>query len=75
MMMSASLDFYCDSLLKQQSVGRHDAPLGHIILISSQPVSALTPYCCVISGKHQIPLFGLWIDPTRPELEPTIYRT
>ena len=37
------LDFYCASSLKQQSVGRHVAPLGHIILIPSQPVFALTP--------------------------------
>jgi len=31
------------SSLKQQSADRHDAPLGHIILIPSQPVFALTP--------------------------------
>ena len=28
---------------KQQSAGRHIAPLGHIILIQSQTVFALTP--------------------------------
>jgi hypothetical protein len=39
----AELDFYSTSLLKQQSVGRHVAPLGHIILIPSQPVFALSP--------------------------------
>ena len=41
----AELDFYtCSaSSLKQQSVDRHVAPLGHIILILSQPVFALTP--------------------------------
>jgi len=32
------LDFYSTSSLKQQSAGRHDAALGHIILIPSQPV-------------------------------------
>ena len=33
------LDFYCvSSLQKQQSVCRHVASLGHIILIPSQPV-------------------------------------
>jgi hypothetical protein len=32
------LDFYSASSLKQQSVGRHVAPLGHIFLIPSQPV-------------------------------------
>jgi predicted alpha/beta hydrolase len=38
------LDFYRASSLKQQSVGRHVAPLGHIILIPSrQPVFALSP--------------------------------
>jgi hypothetical protein len=39
----AELDFYSASSLKQQSAGRHVAPLGHIIMISSQPVFALTP--------------------------------
>jgi hypothetical protein len=43
MMMSASLDFYSDSSLKQQSTDRHVAPLKHIILIPSQPVVALSP--------------------------------
>jgi hypothetical protein len=37
------LDFYSASSLKQQSAGRHVATLGHIILISSQPVFALSP--------------------------------
>ena len=39
----AELDFYSDSSLKQQSAGRHAAPLEHNILIPSQPVFALTP--------------------------------
>ena len=39
----AHRDFYIDSSLKQQSVGRHVVPLRHIILIPSQPVSALSP--------------------------------
>ena len=39
----AELDFYSASSLKQQSAGRHVAPLGHIILIPSQPVFDLTP--------------------------------
>jgi hypothetical protein len=30
----AELDLYSANSLKQQSVGRHVAPLGHIILIS-----------------------------------------
>ena len=37
------LDFYSASSLKQQSADRYVAPLGHIILIPSQPVFALTP--------------------------------
>ena len=39
----AELDFYSASSLKQQSAGRHVAPLGNIILILSQPVIALSP--------------------------------
>ena len=39
----AELDFYSASSLKRQSEGRHVAPLGHIILIPSQPVFALSP--------------------------------
>jgi hypothetical protein len=39
----AKLDFYSASSLRQQSVGIHVAPLGHIILIPSQPVLALYP--------------------------------
>jgi hypothetical protein len=39
----AELDFYSSSSLKQQSAGRHIAPLGYIILIPSQPVFALSP--------------------------------
>jgi hypothetical protein len=35
--------FYSASWLKQQSVDRHVASLGHIILITSQPVFVLTP--------------------------------
>jgi hypothetical protein len=36
------LDFYNASSLKQQSTDRHIASLGHIILILSQPVFALS---------------------------------
>jgi hypothetical protein len=39
----AELDFYSASSLKQQSPGRHVAPLWHIILIPSQPIFALSP--------------------------------
>jgi hypothetical protein len=34
----AYLDLYSASSLKQQSMDRHVAPLGHIILVLSQPV-------------------------------------
>jgi len=36
------LDFYSASSLKQQSADRHVAPLGHIFLIPSQSVVALS---------------------------------
>jgi hypothetical protein len=39
----AELDFHSASSLKQQSAGRHVAPLWHIILIPNQPVFALSP--------------------------------
>ena len=45
------LDFYSTSSLKQQSMVTHVAPLRHIILIQSQPVLALSPYCCVLSRE------------------------
>jgi hypothetical protein len=35
--------FHSASLLKQQSTGKHAAPLGHIILIPNQPVFTLSP--------------------------------
>ena len=38
----AELDINSASSLKQQSAGRHVAPLGHIILIPSQLVFALS---------------------------------
>ena len=39
----AEMDFYSANSLKQQSADRHVAPLGHIILILSQPIFALSP--------------------------------
>jgi len=48
------LDFNSVSSLKQQSMGRHIAQLGHIILIPSQLVFAhsyVTPECCVVSWE------------------------
>ena len=60
----ANLDFYSANSLKQQSTGRHIAPLGHIILILSQPV-------CREATNSNFIVFGL----TRPGLEPTMYST
>ena len=40
---NTELDFYSANTLNQQSAGRHVTPLGHIILIPSQPVVALMP--------------------------------
>jgi hypothetical protein len=39
----AELDLYSASSLKQQSADKHVALLGYIILITSQPVFALSP--------------------------------
>jgi hypothetical protein len=39
----AELDFNSANSLKQQSAGKHVAPLGHIIVIPSQPFFALFP--------------------------------
>ena len=46
-----TLSLYSTRVLKQQFVGRHIAPRGHIILIPSQPVFTLSPKCCVLSGE------------------------
>ena len=40
--------------LKQQSAGRHVAPLGHIILVLSQPVFLRNAAC--LAEKQQIPI-------------------
>ena len=47
--------FLSASSLKQQSTGRHVAPLGHTILILSQPVFTLlnAAYCV---EKQQTPI-------------------
>jgi hypothetical protein len=36
------LEFDSGSTLKQQFIGRHVAPLGHVILILRQPIVVLT---------------------------------
>jgi hypothetical protein len=56
------LVFYCASSLKQQSAGRHVAPIGHIILIPSQPGLFLLNAVC-LTEKQQIPFYSFWFDP------------
>ena len=59
---------------QQQSADRHIAPLRHIILIPSQPIFALSPSCCVLSGGATHTYFIVFgLNP--PVLEPTIYHT
>ena len=55
-------------------LGRYVAPLGHIILIPSQPVFALSPLCCVLSGEATNTKF-IFFCLTRPQFVPTIYHT
>ena len=66
--------FYSASSLKQNSTGRHIALLRHIILVPSQPVFALTPYCYVLSEEATNTNFKV-VGLTCPGLEPTIYCT
>jgi hypothetical protein len=47
-------EFYWASLLKQQSVERHVAPLRHIILIESQAVLVATKYIDKIWHRKQM---------------------
>jgi hypothetical protein len=68
------MDLHNGSLLKQLSPGRHVTPLGHIILNPSQPVFALTPKCCMLSGEAtntNVIVFGL----SGQRLGPTVYCT
>ena len=37
--------------MKQQSTGRHVAPLGHIVLVPSQTFLVLTSWCCLLSRE------------------------
>ena len=69
----AKLDFYSASSLKQQSDGRHVAPLGHIILIPSR-VFAHSPLCRVLSREATNTNFIVF-GSTRLGLEPMIYHT
>ena len=61
------------SSLKQLSVGRHVAPIDHIIFVFSQPVYRLIIICCVLN-KETANINFIVFDMTQPGLEPTIYR-
>jgi hypothetical protein len=63
-----------DHFLKQRSTDRHVASVGHIILIPSQPVFALSPKFCAFFGEATDTNFVVFCL-TRSGLEPTIYRT
>jgi len=52
----AQLNLYNASSLKQQSADRHVAPLGHIILIPSQPVFVLPLNDVCLAEKQHIPI-------------------
>ena len=53
-------------LVKQQTGCRRVASLGHIFMILSQPIFALSPQCCVLSGESNIyQFYSLWFDPTQ----------
>ena len=68
----AQYDFHSASSLRQQSVGRHVAPLEHIFLIPSQPVCSYSFILCVFIEKQHIPIFIVF-GLIRPAIEPTIY--
>ena len=57
-----------------KSADRHVAPLGHIILMPSQLVFALSPQRCVLSGEATHTNFIVF-DLSRSMLKPTIYCT
>jgi hypothetical protein len=48
--------FYSATSLKQQSVGRHVAPLGHII---KNPIFALASQGCVVAEKQILVVYSL----------------
>jgi len=59
------------SSLKQESAGRHVAPLGHIIMIPSKPVFVGTPRWCMFNGEAA-PTNFIVFSLTRLEPELTI---
>ena len=62
--------FYSASWLKQQSAGRHVAPLRHIILISSQAFCSYSLILHVQNRSSKNQFHSIWFDMTRvPALE------
>jgi hypothetical protein len=57
--------FLSASSLRQQSVGRHVIPLGHIILILSQPVFVLLLNAACLAEKQQILILVFGLNRTR----------
>jgi hypothetical protein len=56
--------WWVHSLAHWNKSQRVDMSLEHIILIPSQPVFALSPSCCVLSGEAtNTTLFSRWFDP------------
>ena len=62
----AELDYHSPSSLKQhvQSVGRHVAPLGRIILIPCQPVCSCSLMLRAYRRSNTYQFYNLWFDPT-----------
>ena len=60
------MDFYSATSLIQQCVGRHIVPLGHIIIIPTQQVFALPPWCRVSikEAAYNYINCSLWFDRT-----------
>jgi hypothetical protein len=50
--------------MKLQHACSNVTPVGHIILISTQPVFALTPELCMLCGDANNTNFSLYFDPT-----------
>ena len=70
----AYLVFYSVNTPKLQCAGRHAAPFGHIIVISSQPAFVLTSYWCMLWEEAQTPIllsFGLIRPGLKLPINPT----
>jgi hypothetical protein len=52
----AEVDFYSASSFKQQTAGKHVAPLGHIILVRANQSLLLLLNAACVAEKQQIPI-------------------